>query len=164
MEVITFDVVPLPASVYIGKGEGDEHLIKGRKTDRLPWLVGLCPSSFLTCKFWDKLRSDNQNFSLTFLGVEGSLIETISGSGPSSDFACSALRFLKAEAGAGSTVRSQALPGDLICCRSDFIVGVTCFCEKFCLENIASIPSFRLETGSMKVEDSVPTLPTSLGT
>jgi hypothetical protein len=34
----------------------------------------------------------------------------------------------------------------------------------FCLENIASMPSFRFVIGSMKLADSVPTLPTSLGT
>jgi len=38
------------------------------------------------------------------------------------------------------------------------------FCDSLCLENIAWMPSFRLEIGSMKVDDSVPTLPTSLGT
>ena len=34
----------------------------------------------------------------------------------------------------------------------------------FCLENIASMPSFRFVMGSIKLADSVPTLPTSLGT
>ena len=34
----------------------------------------------------------------------------------------------------------------------------------FCLENIASMPSLRFLIGSMKLADSVPTLPTSLGT
>ena len=33
-----------------------------------------------------------------------------------------------------------------------------------CFENMAWIPSLRVATGSMKVGDSVPTLPTSLGT
>jgi len=34
----------------------------------------------------------------------------------------------------------------------------------FCFKNIAWIPSFRSEMGWIKVEDSVPTLPTSFGT
>ena len=34
----------------------------------------------------------------------------------------------------------------------------------FCLANIASIPSFRCWIGSMKVADSFPTFPTSVGT
>ena len=34
----------------------------------------------------------------------------------------------------------------------------------FCLKNNASMPSFRFVMGSMKLADSVPTLPTSLGT
>lgn len=41
---------------------------------------------------------------------------------------------------------------------------VSCFCDCFCFENMAWIPSLRFDTGSMNVGDSVPTFPTSLGT
>lgn len=34
----------------------------------------------------------------------------------------------------------------------------------FCFANMASIPSFLFSIGCIKVEDSVPTLPTSFGT
>ena len=48
--------------------------------------------------------------------------------------------------------------------NGDNFVEIGLFCDCLCLENIACMPSLRLEIGSMKVDDSVPTLPTSLGT
>ena len=57
------------------------------------------------------------------------------------------------------------LEGELLRERFTLVSGgcsEALFC--FCFKNMASIPSLRWETGSIKVEDSVPTLPISFGT
>ena len=90
---------------------------------------------------------------LTLLGVERCSTETVSFS--------SVLHFLLP----GRAVSESAVKffvGDSLRCRfngNDFNVP-----DCFCFENMAWMPSVRLETGSIKVADSVPTLPISLGT
>jgi hypothetical protein len=66
--------------------------------------------------------------------------------------------------------RSIAVEGEVLRLRFRLVADLVSFaeepwdCDCFCFENIAWIPSFLRETGSIKVDDSVPTLPTSFGT
>jgi hypothetical protein len=79
----------------------------------------------------------------------------------------SSLRFLVPDrAGCKLVANSDSCAGKLLPCFSngDVFVEIILLCDCLCLENIAWMPSFRLEIGSMKADDSVPTLPTSLGT
>jgi hypothetical protein len=80
----------------------------------------------------------------------------------------STLCFLEGEATPGLRLRFRVSGRwDVVAC--DWEEGlkeglVSCFCDCFCFENMAWIPSLRFDTGSMNVADSVPTFPTSLGT
>jgi hypothetical protein len=79
----------------------------------------------------------------------------------------SLLRFLALErTGFKSVAISDSFVGESLRCRfsGDLFGEFSLFCDCVCFMNIAWMPSFRFETGSMKVGDSVPTLPTSFGT